>query len=168
MLDGSLGYCVIAIVEKRGDGLVCVAEDYDYDSPVLRRISSLVPEATERATLTEVVVGTGPGSYSGVRIAASAAVGIAAALELPLRESASDRALWLAAQRPLSIALGTRESLEVSAGGALVVPRDTASLPLLREESRAVVACALVREAGDSVAHITLRYPAPARGSEGQ
>jgi len=166
VLDGSLGYCIVAIVEMREGQPVCVAEDLHYDRPLLRRISDLAPDAADRAALTGVVVGVGPGSYSGVRVAASAAVGIAAALKLPLRECASDRALWQAAQRTLSIALGTRESLEVSADDASILPRETAAPLLSHEESRAVVACALVREAGSPVAQITLRYPAPARGSE--
>lgn len=166
VLDGSLGYCIVAIVEMRDGKLVCVAEDLHYDRPLLRRISTLAPDAADRAALTSVVVGVGPGSYSGVRVAASAAVGIAAALKLPLRECASDRALWQAAQRTLSIALGARESLEVAADGAFVLPRETASSQLSREESRSTVACALVRAAGAPVAQITLRYPAVARGSE--
>jgi len=168
VLDGSLGFSIVAIVEERDGAPVCVAEDYLYDRPLLQRISSLVPDPADRTTLTSVVVGTGPGSYSGVRVVASAAVGIAAALALPLRESPSDRALWQAVQRPFSIALGARESLEVSESGALVVSRESASPHFAHEESRGVAACALVREAGDAVVHVTLRYPAPARGSEGQ
>jgi len=168
VLDGSLGYCIVAIVEDHQGALVCVAEDYLYDQPLLQRISSLAPDQAERAALTDVVVGNGPGSYSGTRVAASAAVGIATALVIPLRESSSDRAIWQAAQRSFSIALGTRESLEVSESGALVVSRESASPHFAHEESRGVAACALVREAGDAVVHVTLRYPAPARGSEGQ
>jgi hypothetical protein len=166
VLDGSLGFGIVAIVEERDGVPVCVAEDYLYERPILQRINNLIPDQEERSALTSVVVGTGPGSYSGIRVAASAAVGIAAALALPLRESASDRALWQAAQRPFSIALGTRESLEVSEAGALIVIRETASPHFAQEESREVAACALVNAAGPAVAHVTLRYPAPARGSE--
>ena len=168
VLDGALGFSIVAIVEDRDGAPVCVAEDYLYDRPLLQRINSLVPDQADRTTLTSVVVGTGPGSYSGVRVVASAAVGIAAALALPLRESPSDRALWQAVQRPFSIALGARESLEVSESGALVVPRETASSHFTQEESRGVAACALAKVAGLAVTQITLRYPAPARGSEGQ
>jgi len=166
VLDGSLGFGIVAIVEERDGVPVCVAEDYLYERPILQRINNLIPDQEERSALTSVVVGTGPGSYSGIRVAASAAVGIAAALALPLRESASDRALWQAAQRPFSIALGTRESLEVSEVGVLIVSRETASPHFAHEESRGVAACALVNAAGPAVAHVTLRYPAPARGSE--
>ncbi len=166
VIDGSLGFGIVAIAEERDGVSVCVAEDQNYDQPLLQRISNLVPTLGERAALTDLVVGTGPGSYSGARVAASAAVGIAAALALPLRESPSDRAIWQAVQRPFSIALGTRESLEVSESGSVVVARESASLSLTRKESREIVACALVREAGPAVAHVTLRYPAPARGSE--
>ena len=168
VLDGSLGFSIVAIVEERDGVPVCVAEDYGYERPLLQRISNLIPDQTERSALTSVVVGTGPGSYSGVRVAASAAVGIAAALALPLRESASDRAVWLAVQRPFSVALGTRESIEVTEEAAYVVARDGASPHLTQEESRGRVACALVQAAGPAVAHVTLRYPAPARGSEGE
>jgi tRNA A37 threonylcarbamoyladenosine modification protein TsaB len=166
VLDGSLGFGIVAIVEERDGVPVCVAENYLYEQPILQRINNLIPDQEERSALTSVVVGTGPGSYSGIRVAASAAVGIAAALALPLRESASDRALWQAAQRPFSIALGTRESLEVSEAGALIVVRETASPHFAQEESRGVAACALVNAAGPAVKQITLRYPAPARGSE--
>jgi hypothetical protein len=166
VLDGSLGFSIVAIVEERDGAPVCIAEDYLYDQPLLQRITNLIPDQAARTALTAVVVGNGPGSYSGVRVAASAAAGIAAALALPLRECASDRALWQAAQRSFSIALGTRESLEVSESGAVVVARGAAASHLAQEESRGVVACALVREAGPAAAHVTLRYPAPARGSE--
>lgn len=168
VLDGSLGYCIVAIVEEHVGAFTCVAEDYNYTEPLLRRISSVVPGEVERAALTEIVVGSGPGSYSGTRVAASAAVGIAAALGLPLRESPSDRALWQATERSLSIALGTRESLEVSERDSIVVAREAASPQLSPEESREIVALALVREAGTAVTHVTLRYPAPPRGSESQ
>ena len=166
VLDGSLGYCIVAIVEERDGTFTCVAEDYNYTEPLMRRISGVVPGERERASLTEIVIGNGPGSYSGTRIAASAAVGIASALGLPLRESPSDRALWQATARSLSIALGTRESLEVSEYGSTVVARETASPQLSPEESRGIVALALVQEAGTAVTQITLRYPAPPRGSE--
>jgi len=166
VLDGSLGYSIVALVEERGGVPNCVVEDYLYDQPLLQRITNLLPSAGERAALSAVVVGSGPGSYSGIRVAASVAGGMTTALAIPLRESASDRALWQAAQRSVSIPLGTRESLEVSEAGAVVVPHDVASPHLAEKESRGAVACALVRGAGPAVAHVTLRYPAPARGSE--
>ena len=166
VLDGSLGFSVVAIVEEREGVPVCVADDLSYDQPLLQRINTLVPTQAERAALTEVVVGNGPGSYSGIRVAASAGVGIAAAMALPLRESPSDRALCRAMQRSISIPLGTRESLEISEGSAFVVERASASPQVTREEIRHIVACAIVQEAGPAVPHVTLRYPAPARGSE--
>ena len=166
VLDGSLGFGIVAIVEERDGEPVCIAEDLHIDQPLLQRISALVPDHAERDALTGVVVGIGPGSYTSIRVAASAAVGIAAALALPLRESASDRALWLAVQRPFSIALGTRESLEVSESAAMIVVRESAASHLTQEDTEGLAACALVRTASLAVAQITLRYPAPARGSE--
>lgn len=167
MLDGSLGYCIVAIAEEQ-DGLIsCIAEDHNDDQPILQRIANLLPGQENRDALTEIVVGSGPGSYSGTRVAASAAVGIAAALELPLRESPSDRAIWDATGRPHSIALGTREALEISESGSVVVAREQGSPHLSPEESREIVALALMRAAGSAVAHIKLLYPASPRGSEG-
>lgn len=168
VLDGSLGYCIVAIVEMHDGAFTLVSEEQNHTEPLLRRINSVLPGVTERALLTEIIVGSGPGSYSGTRVAASAAVGIAAALGLTLRESPSDRALWRATTRPLSIALGTRESLEISESGSVVVAREAASPLLSQEESREVVALALAREAGSAVTHVTLRYPSPPRGSEVQ
>lgn len=166
VLDGSLGFCLVAIVEQRAEVATCTDEDLNDEQPLLQRINSMLPSRADRAALTDVVVGAGPGSYTGTRAAASTAAGIAAALALPLRQSPSDRALWHALQRPFSIALGTRESLEVSASGSLVVARELASPHVTREECRSVVACALVHQAGPDVSHVTLRYPAPPRGSE--
>ncbi|MEO0063915.1 MAG: hypothetical protein RLZZ377_339, partial [Chloroflexota bacterium] len=60
VLDGSLGYCIAAIVEEHEGVLVCVAEDYLYDQPLLQRISHLAPDQDGRAALTDVVVGSGP------------------------------------------------------------------------------------------------------------
>lgn len=166
VIDGSLGFTIVAIVERRGDAYVCVAENNQFELPLLRRIANLLPDRAQGQELSDVVVGSGPGSYSGIRVAASAAVGIATALTLPLRESPSDRALWSAVQHSFSIALGTRESLEVHEHGSEVVSQEVASPLLERDEISARGACAIVREADPEVPHVTLRYPAPARGSE--
>lgn len=54
----------------------------------------------ERADLTGVVVGTGPGSFTGVRVAAAAAKGIAHALDVPLHPVSSLAAAALAERVP--------------------------------------------------------------------
>ena len=166
VIDGALGFSIVAIVERRGEELFCAAENVQFELPLLQRIASLLPDRAQREALSDVVVGSGPGSYSGIRIAASAAVGIATALALPLREAPSDRALWSAVHRSFSIPLGTRESLEVHERDSAVISREAASPLLQHDDVRVRGACALVREAGPEVPHVTLRYPAPARGSE--
>lgn len=167
VLDGALGYSIVAIVDAIDGRYDCVAEDEQYELPLLQRIARLLPNEADRADLSAIIAGTGPGSYSGIRMAASVAVGLASALDVSLRESPSDRALWQALHRPLAIALGTRESLEISEMSTAIVPREKASELVTPSESRGVYACALVSQAGADVPHVSLRYPAPARGSEG-
>lgn len=166
VLDGALGSCLIGIVESDGESVRCAAFDEHFDLPLLMRIASLLPTADDRACVTEVIVGSGPGNYSGIRAAAAAATGIAAALHVPLRESPSDQSLARAAGRSFSIALGARESLEVRAGNTTIVAHESASAPLAHLDLSDAALCALVHGAGAPIAHVTLRYPAPARGSE--
>ncbi|NBO52353.1 MAG: hypothetical protein EBU83_02790 [bacterium] len=168
VLDGSLGYVVVAIVEERDGILSGISESVEFHQPILQRIDDILSGSTGRHEATEVVVGSGPGSYTGLRIAAAAAAGIAAGLSIPLRVSASDRALWNALGVKHSLPLGARESLEISSVGATVVRRDDASPVPTREQTREVFAEALARNAGPEVPFVTLQYPAPARGSNGQ
>ena len=52
VLDGSLGFCVVAIVEQQGGVATCEAEDWSDTEPLLQRINNLLPGEAERAALT--------------------------------------------------------------------------------------------------------------------
>lgn len=164
VLDGSLGFCIVAIVASDGGELQLVAEERNHRDPLIRRIAAILPDEVRRLTLTGVVVGTGPGSYTSIRVAAAAAAGIAAALHIPVHTSASDRAVLEAVGRPFSVPLGARESIEVASSGTDVRPRDQCSLPVDDVECAEFVALNLVRRSTPETGGIVLRYPAPARG----
>lgn len=70
-----------------------------------------------RGAVEEVVVGAGPGSFTGVRVAGATAKGIVAALEVPLRAFSSLLALaaGVAADRPVCALFDARRG-EVYAG----------------------------------------------------
>ena len=71
----------------------------------------------DRSAVEEVVVGGGPGSFTGVRVAGATAKGLVAALEVPLRAFSSLLALavGVAADRPVCALLDARRE-EVYAG----------------------------------------------------
>jgi len=81
-LDTSTSRGSVAVLE---DGVLLFGEDFTAD----RSHSSHLFSSLERASFVvpgydQVVIGLGPGSYSGVRIAISAAIGIEFALRTPL------------------------------------------------------------------------------------
>mgnify|MGYP006266329335 CR=1 FL=1 len=164
VLDGSLGFCIVAIVASDGGEHRLVAEERNHRDPLMRRIAAILPDEERRLELAGVVVGTGPGSYTSIRVAAAAAAGIAMALHIPVRTSASDRAVLEAVGRPFSVPLGARESIEVTSSGSDVRPRERGSLPVDVGESAETVALSLVRRSTPETRGIILRYPAPARG----
>ena len=165
VLDGSLGFCIVAIVEASDEGRRVVAENREYRLPLMQRIAAVVPDERSRLALTGVVVGTGPGSFTSIRLAASTAAGIAAALRIPLRTSDSDVAVLEAVGRAFSMSLGVRESIEVTSAGSELRARGDGSPPVGEDESAEVVAMSLVRHSKPESGRIALRYLAPARGA---
>lgn len=173
VLDGALGEVLVARASLRpGEDIeVSLGERTDRMLGVLPSLERLFPTRDDRAAIVVVILGIGPGSYTGVRSAASAAVGIARALAVPVVQVASDAALRLASGRDAALPLGARESLLVDADVSRVVPRSAAPTPPTLDEIGDRYAQALVKVAGPylhdaraSDGPVRLRYPAAPRG----
>jgi len=82
--SGALG----SIAVGSGDGIlakVSLAEPREHASGLIPAITRALEEASvSRADLRGIVVGEGPGSFTGVRVAAATAKGLAHALRVPL------------------------------------------------------------------------------------
>lgn len=189
ILDGSLTSGCVALLTVSGSetGTLKVAEVGAPPRGHLERAASLLPTATSRAGLVAVVIGVGPGSYTGIRAASAAAAGIAAALNLPIVQIESDRALLYAASEredeTVAIPLGTREMLLIRKGGSEILPqgeaRASADLGRVAErlpQAFANLAASALRDVLSATSRgevvqkraITLRYPSPPRGVEGR
>ena len=81
ILDGSLGHGCVALLAVSGprSGDLVVAESGEPQRSHLERIATLLPSEASRAELSAIVVGVGPGSYTGIRAASAAAAGVGAA-----------------------------------------------------------------------------------------
>ena len=189
ILDGSLGHGCVALLALSGprSGDLMVAEPGEPQRSHLERITTLLPSEASRAELSAIVVGVGPGSYTGIRAASAAAAGVAAALNLPTIAIPSDRALYAAAKEvggeTVVLPLGTREVLVIrEAGSEIAAHADApASADLARVASRlphafANLASTALSEALAAAARgeapqrseIQLRYPSPPRGVDGR
>lgn len=90
-------------------------------------------------SLSDVIVGAGPGSFTGIRIGISTALGIAAAARIPVRKFSSLEAIACAAETtgPLTAALPVGRGMvcvqEFIAGPAGVVPSN-GPFPLTNDE----------------------------------
>lgn len=188
VVDGSLARGCVALLTLSGSasGTLTVAEVGTPPRSHLERIADLLPSSALRRELCAIVVGVGPGSYTGIRAASAAAAGVAVALQLPTICVPSDRALYSAAAEcggdVVVLPLGTREVLVIHGLGSTVVPHESApeSVDLERVAERlphafASLAAAGLREAIDAAARgeaprqseIKLHYPSPPRGALG-
>lgn len=127
VLDGALGMPVVCIASRLDDVAVAIADRSLRASGVMPQIASLLsPHA--RANVAAVVVGTGPGSYSGIRSAAGAAASIAIALGVSVAPLPSDRAIARAAVSGVDLPLGAREILRIDSDGARLLEPGTSEM----------------------------------------
>lgn len=188
VVDGSVGEGCVAVLWLDGAsaGRLESAAATTPQQPLVARAATLLPDEASRSRLVAVLTGVGPGSYTGVRAAASLALGVASALDIPLLQVASDRALVLACaasgqSTPIVLPLGTREALVVDEEGSRIADRSDAPSGADLERLGAHVPAALVRAAADSidalrscgwrddrrgaVREVAIRYPAAPRGA---
>ncbi len=167
----------VAIETSTSLGTVAVARDDDLLAEVAlgvqtRHAEKALPAlayalevaGVERSSIGEVVVGGGPGSFTGVRVAAATAKGLVAALGIPLRSFPGLLALatGVAADRPVCALLDARRG-EVYAGcwrvggvedpgaGARAIPVEEVLAPMVGpvEDVIAATAAAAPVFAGD-------------------
>ena len=190
ILDGSFGEGCVALLRLDGEapGRFESAPEMRPHQPLVARAAALIPDTAARSELVAVLVGVGPGSYTGLRAAASLAAGVAAALNIPVIQVPSDRALLLARDAsgqtdPGVLPLGVREVRVVDAAGSRIAERSGAPTGADLERiaphlpaalaSAAAEAIDLLRadawrtESGREASEIVIRYPAPPRGAEG-
>jgi tRNA threonylcarbamoyladenosine biosynthesis protein TsaB len=105
------------VLGERVSRAVRVLEDADE----LLRASGLA-----QADLTRIVVGTGPGSFTGLRLGLATARGLALALELPLAGVSTLDALAAGAPEALPVIDGGRREVFTLVGGepAVCTPQD--------------------------------------------
>ena len=178
-LDGALGEPFAAIAPLRGGSASQRLVSGVAPSGLMPQIAALLPNEARKAVLA-VIVGVGPGSYSGIRAAAGAAASIALALGVPVVPVPSDAAIARAAGGVVYLALGAREVLRIEQGGSRLIERSTASdaSPLdlaARNALRDGVAAALLDAGRASLTNgggldparsaIPLRYLAHPRGA---
>ena len=190
ILDGSFGEGCVALLRLDGDaaGRFESAPELRPHQPLVARAAVLLPDTAARSELVAVLVGVGPGSYTGLRAAASLAAGVASALNIPVIQVPSDRALLLARDAsgqtdPVVLPLGVREVLVVDAAGSRIAERSDAPTGVELERIAPHLPAALANAAAESIdllrvggwrtesgraaSEIAIRYPAPPRGAEG-
>lgn len=84
--DTSTPHCSVAIsYDGHTDSMQEVLSDYSHTDKLFEYIHTLLKKHNAKASDVEsIVVGLGPGSYTGLRVAASAAKGLAYALGIPV------------------------------------------------------------------------------------
>lgn len=101
-LDASSGACSAALLRRQGGCETCLARFAMTPREHTRRLLPMVDEVLAEAELTPaeldaVAFGRGPGSFTGLRIAAGAAQGLAFGLDVPLLGVSTLEALALQA-----------------------------------------------------------------------
>jgi tRNA threonylcarbamoyl adenosine modification protein YeaZ len=134
-VDTSTATIVVAAGTTDGRLLASKAFEgrYRHSQELLPAVVALIDEAALRlADLAAVIVGTGPGAFTGLRVGIATAKTLAHELRRPVIGIASSDALLAAAGAGsvLWLPSGPRERLSVAAGGApVVVPGGSPAAP---------------------------------------
>ena len=140
VLDTATRTPVVALADERGEliGERQWQSAHRHSEELLERLDDLLGEAgVERRALAGVVVGTGPGSFTGLRIGLATAKVVAYGVDIPLVGVSTTGALATAARRetgadPIAVVLpaGASDSYVhvVTAEGELEPPRLVASV----------------------------------------
>jgi tRNA threonylcarbamoyl adenosine modification protein YeaZ len=117
-IDTSGTNALVALGEPDG-GLVCERRwkaGYRHGEELLARIDEMLSSSgTARGSLSGIVVGTGPGAFTGLRVGLATAKALALGLGIPLAGVATSEALLVAASRAGAIE-GTEAVLLLPAG----------------------------------------------------
>jgi tRNA threonylcarbamoyladenosine biosynthesis protein TsaB len=106
-IDTASARCSVALLD--GEALICHAVDTarDHATLILPMVEQVLAEAgLALRSLDGIAFGRGPGSFTGVRVAASVTQGLAAGADLPVLGISDLRALALQARRALTIPTG--------------------------------------------------------------
>jgi hypothetical protein len=142
-IDTATTQIVIATGSPDGvtDGISTWTAGYRHGEALLPSISRFLGEQNiRRSRLTGIVVGTGPGAFTGLRVGMATAKGLAHALAIPLVGVSTAEALLAAVGLDRTVLLlpaGPRDRLLVR-GGSPPVPLPAGSEPDLRPFERIV------------------------------
>ncbi len=101
VIDTATTRCVVALADADGTIGLAAAWDagYRHGETLLPAIERLLAEAAmDRRTLAGIVVGTGPGAFTGLRVGIATAKGLAHGLGCPLVGASTGEALLAAAR----------------------------------------------------------------------
>jgi tRNA threonylcarbamoyladenosine biosynthesis protein TsaB len=132
-IDTSTTRIVVAIGRTDGttDGITSWPAGYRHGETLLPTIARFLDErAVRRSRLVGIVVGTGPGAFTGLRVGLATAKGLAHGLGLPIAGVSSGAALLDAASRALDAPIGRL---------AVVLPAGPSDRTFVRPGSPAVL-----------------------------
>lgn len=140
-LDTAFSRCTAAVFDAAGAGVLLAAEEPEIGKGHAERLTGVIDDALCEAgatygDLARVVVTTGPGSFTGIRVGVAAARGLALALEIPAVGVSTLEAI-------------ARSALAKSMSGADRPTDDTAPVLAVIDARRGEIYAALFAATGD-------------------
>jgi len=122
-IDCATPHLALALVDQEGRVLRRTAPDVgrEHAARIVGAIDALLADAgVQRQDIVAIVVGVGPGSYTGVRIGIATAKGLARALSVPLHGGSTLAAIAAARLTPGERGIATLDARRGNAYAALV------------------------------------------------